>query len=310
MTTKKDFQSHLKESQGHGSSPLQLTIAKRLELKKAEDGQLCFCEYDKEKKENLFYPDPIEGVLIGEAMQMSAYSDYLGNRGGEYTSSFYFSKNDSIALFAPTPKGYEMVCKGDAATLEQYLTENATEKPKKRRVFFVLTTDGLYAIKTNLIMAIDQKKQVEKLLSTHTIKFTPALFEEQDPAIGKNAKKFLGKFRQKNPAKYLKLTPGRPLSDEMWDKIAGEKYADEFIAFKKAKTAASSSVEEESENDLDETQDKALAKGEKSAIYYGGTPTRSGKISPNANADAGITTNSVLDQGYQIPPERTNDLPF
>jgi len=220
MSTIKDA---LRTSQGSGNALPQLNIAKRISLKEI-GGEVVFSYYDKEIKENVEYPSPIVGILIGQAMEASSYSDNLGSKGGNYTSSYYFTNNDTIALFAHTPKGYEVVHKGNMEAIEAYIKKESTGNLKKKQVLFILTAEGLIAVSTNLSIAIDQVRTNKEELSEKYLVLTPMLFE------------YLGKFRQKNPPKYAEISTGKFISELDFDKWGAPKMIAEYKAWKEFKT--------------------------------------------------------------------------
>lgn len=229
------FSDKLKSSQSSGSTAPKLDIAKQVEIKEVEGGGVSFVTYDKEKEANVDIPNPIIGILIGEAMQMVSYSDNLGARGGNYRSSYYFTKEDHIALFAPSPKGYEVACKGTTAEVEDFIAKNSTSVVKKKRVLFVLTSEGLVAVTTNLIIDIDQRKAMADSLRTHMVVLHATVYAEGQTNISKRALAFLGKFIKKNPPKFAQMSVGDPITDGIWNQWDGDRYADEFLAFKKYK---------------------------------------------------------------------------
>lgn len=230
-----NFKDKLKDSQTTGSSSPQLNISKRVDIKEI-DGKAQFVVYNKETEKNEVIPSPITGILIGEAMQMSSYSDNLGSKGGTYQSSYYFHNSDVIALFAPTAKGYDIVAKGTPEEVAAFISKESTSKDKKRRVLFILTSEGLVALTTNLTIAIDQKKGIQDHLSSRLLVLTADTYEENVTPISKQAKEYLGKFRTKNPPKFANMELGNEITEKMWDDWKGSEYVDEFIAFKKSKS--------------------------------------------------------------------------
>jgi hypothetical protein len=237
-----NFKERLKATQGSGSSYPKLPIVATIELKE-DEGETVFQTYDKDSKTQVNYPAPIEGIYIGAAMQASAYSDNLGRNGGQYKSDFYV-RNNNIALFAPTAKGYEVVCKGDIEVIEAYLTSVGAPKAKKRQALFVLTTEGLVAVVTNLSIAIDQLTASKTALEENLIVLTPVLYSEDNPKITKKGKEYLGKFRTKNPPKFADISIGAPITEEIWENIGTDAVIDQFVAWKKFKEEGGETKEE------------------------------------------------------------------
>lgn len=232
MTTIKE---RLKSSQGSGNSIPKLNIAERISLKESESSGPVFAVWDKDAKENKIYPAPISGILIGTAMEATSYSDHLGSKGGNYTSSYYFTNKEQIALFAPTPKGYEVVHRGDMDSLESYIKQHSTGNLKKRQVLFVLNENGLLAIATNLSIAIDQIRQHKEELTERYIHLHPVLFSENDNRISRKAKEYLGKFRTKNPPKFAAITVGELISEEDFQNWNAEAVIEEYNVWKEFK---------------------------------------------------------------------------
>jgi len=232
MTSIKD---RLSKSQGAGNAVPKLEIAARIKLKEDATGKATFVTWDNEKKEDTLIDPPIKGILIGQAMEASSYSDNLGSKGGNYTSSYYFRNDESIALFAPSPKGYAIVAKGAMPVIEEYITKNSTSILKKRQVLFVLTEDGLVAVTTNLSIAIDQITAHKEELQEKYVLLNPQTFFEADTTISKKAKEYLGKFRQKNPPKYAAITVGDFISEEDFNNWKAESVIDEYMKWKEFK---------------------------------------------------------------------------
>jgi len=223
-----DFRDKLKESQQseQGNYP-RLDIALRVEPKQNAEGKMVFTTYDKEKQEIIEVSSPITGIFIGAAMQCSSFSSELGPNGGQYQSGYYLPKSE-IALFAPTAKGYQMVCKGAIKDIEAYLSAQGAPGAKKRQVVFVLGPKGLIAVSTNLSIAIDQISRQKDELLEKTIVLTPKLFEEEDPDISQKGKNFLGKFRNTNPPKFATISVGPDITQNLFDNLGTEAVIDSY----------------------------------------------------------------------------------
>lgn len=203
----------LQSSQGSANNIPKLDILHRITLKE-NNGEVYFAVWDKAEKVNVQFPVPIEGILIGQAMEAISYSDNLGSKGGNYTSSHYFTNNDAVALFAPSAKGYDVVHKGNMASIEAFVKENSTGNLKKKQVLFVLTQEGLLAISTNLTIAIDQIKTNKEALSERYVILHPQLYNATDKTISARAKGFLGKLVKTNPPKFATISVGELISEE------------------------------------------------------------------------------------------------
>lgn len=230
-----NIKEKLKESQGGGNAAPKLNLYQRIAIKD-NNGIPCFTVYDKDQKANVIIEAPIKGILIGQAMEASSYSDNLGSKGGNYTSSYYFTNNDKIALFAPTSKGYDVVCSGNMEEIEAFIKKESTGNLKKKQVLFVLNENGLIAVTTNLSIAIDQIRTNKEALSECYIILNPQLFAEDDTTITKKAKEYLGKFRTKNPPKYAAITVGELITEDDFQKWNTDNAIAEYALWKEFKT--------------------------------------------------------------------------
>lgn len=230
------FKDKLKSSQqaSGGTNFPKLNIAEVLEVKSDAGMGVSFFSYDKETQQNKDIGKKLKGIYIGSAMQLSSFSNDLGQNGGNYKSDYYVS-NENITLFAPTKDGYKKVKTGNLDEIEQYVVSQGAPKPKKRYVLFVLTSKGLFAVLTNVSIAIDQinvhkEALVEKYISLETKVFDPA-----SPTISKKAKDFLGKLVKNNPPKYAEITVADEISEDYFNSCNGEVYIDEYTAWREYK---------------------------------------------------------------------------
>lgn len=223
----------LSQSQGTGESFPKLNIVRRIDLKE-HDGTPIFSMYDKESKTNVPVNAPIKGILIGQAMQMSSYSDNLGSKGGNYQSDYYLN-NDNITLFAPSAKGYGIVAKGTKEDVEAFITKESTGLPKKKQILFVLTNIGLIAVATNLSISIDQINQLKDALKEKYIVLNPNIYNKDSKTISKRAKEYLGKFASKNPPKFAEITVGELITESDWEQWNAPATINEFFVWREWK---------------------------------------------------------------------------
>lgn len=241
-----NFKDKLKQSQGQVNTYPKIPIFKTVELKDDDsNGAPSFCSYNKETKLNEFSTEIITGIFIGAAMQMSSYSDSLGRNGGQYKSEHYVNNNHPVSLFAPKGEKYESVFKGTAPEVEEFIGKNSTSTAKKRQVLYVLTSDGIVAVITNLSIAIDQLGVNREALQENFIVLTPALFNESMTTISKKAKEFLGKFRQKNPPKFADITVGQPIEEKDWNYMKADEAVDAYVNWRKFKEKGGEVKQEE-----------------------------------------------------------------
>ncbi len=293
------IKDRLKGSQGSGNAIPQLSIVKRISLKEIT-GEVVFSEYDKDQKCNVEFPAPIVGILIGTAMEATSYSDDLGSKGGNYTSSYYFTNNDQIALFAPTSKGYEVVHKGNMDAIEAYIKTNSTGNLKKRQVLFILTEIGLLAISTNLSISIDQIRQNKEALQERYIVLNPKLFEESDTTISKKAKEYLGKFRQKNPPKFAAISVGDLISEPDFVSMGADEVIEEYKVWKEFKTKGG--IEKPKTDGESQTEE------EKSFAQTRNIDQPAAHATPIEQAYSGGTKKDGKNYGLASDP--SGDLPF
>lgn len=210
---------YLKQSQGSSYERIELPIAGRLDVREHE-GNIVFRTIKKTEDgiEEIFIDTPIEGVLIGKAMKLEAFSRGLGSKGGSYVSSYYFT-NELVVLFRPGQGGYKKFYAGDMKGAEAALVtdEIAPAKAiKKKQVFFVQRKEGLIEIMFNLSLAIDGLRNKKDEFINNQIILTPALYDPDDPDISKKCKEtYLGPLAATNPPKYAKVSIGSPITDQM-----------------------------------------------------------------------------------------------
>jgi len=219
------YKEKLKESQGDEKSFPKITTELNLILKE-NNGRPAFSFWDKDKEENVYSENPISGVLIGKCMVASIYDDALGMKGGTYRSTYYLTNKDEIALFG---NGGKIEVKGTIDELNAFANE-CTGNLSKKQVLFVMTTNGLIGVTTNITLAIGQFNSFDKdIFSEKEIVLTPKIYDPNDDSITPKTKKFLGKFASINPPKYASISVGKDIEgvDGLEDAI------DMFIEWKK-----------------------------------------------------------------------------
>lgn len=244
------FKDKLKSSQqaSGGASFPKLNIAEVLEIKSDGGMGVSLFSYDKESGQNKDFGKKMKGIYIGAAMQLSSYSDSLGPNGGNYKSDYYVS-NTNITLFAPTKDGYKKVKSGNLDEIEQYIVSQGAPKPKKRYVLFVLTSKGLYAVLTNVSIAIDQINTHKDALVEKYISLEAKIYSPDVTTISKKAKDFLGKLVKNNPPKYVEISVGDEISEEYFNSCNGEVYIDEYTAWREYKMGKTAEATEQAAQD-------------------------------------------------------------
>lgn len=203
---------------GSGVSGPKLDVKLWLSMAADTKGNPAFTWYDKDKKEQKQSKKAITGMFLGSAMKVSAFSRDLGPNGGFYRSSVYFNREMPIQVWSRSAKGAEKLCEGNLELIEEKLGAVADDKPSKKQVIFILTSKGVYAIETNLSLAIEQissaLKTDEKLFSENFMELTPEIYDPEDKSISEKCKTFLGPFAPKNPPKYAAIGIDGEISDE------------------------------------------------------------------------------------------------
>lgn len=232
-----DLLDRLNENQDSGSETPKLDITRRLELKFKNDDRkevgLCYWDSEAEDGEgaNVFIEEPLKGIYIDSYNVIEAYSDDLGRNGGTYHSTPYYRKEHSMALFG----GGEKVATGNYDDIMGFLNENSTDKGKTRKVILLLTEQGLFAIKTNMSIWIDQSNRIKNSLKTNLISITSAILDVKSDDHGMSAKciKVLGKLAKSNPPKYADVELGAEIKAKDLTKYGlTDEFLNEFIEWK------------------------------------------------------------------------------
>jgi hypothetical protein len=227
MTSIRDrFRNEAKQG---GSNFTKLSPDLTFEVKQNKDtGQVSFVYYDKEKKENRSIVKPIEGALIGRCMQASWFDANIGQRGGNWQTSFFYTK-DKVVLFKPGSTGYEKVMDGTFDEIDSYVrSRGVTATAKKAQVLFVKIKGTekplLVAVKTNLSIAITQLNGVTREMPfDYFVKLTPVAYEEGQVEFSKKTTQSTKNLMRTNPPKYASISFQKPMNDIEFDLLgAGE----------------------------------------------------------------------------------------
>ena len=222
---------NLKKSQGEASTYPRIEPKFTLSVVKTEDGKPSFRYYHNEGDH--FTQEKIRGIFIGSAFRLTAFSDDIGKKGGNYFSDYYLS-NKRIVLFMPGPGGVRVAGKGSLVDIEKHLVSEGAAAVKKRRILFVLIEKhGLVAIETNMTISIDQLKEFPKgTFLDFQMVLTPCVYFEGDPNVSKRAIDLLGRFIKKNPPNYALIEKGDPLTDEFYAKLNGDMYVEQYAVWR------------------------------------------------------------------------------
>ena len=233
-----NYRDKMKQSQQQGNDfpNFQSHIIQRYDLSEDADGNTAFRRWDKTAEENRYIKEPLQGIYLGDALQLSAFSDEIGANGGTFTSSYYFTNDNKIALFKPTSKGYEKITSGDIKFIESYISDNATGNIKKRKIIFLLIKEGVISIETNLIIYISHINALRKVdkdvFIDNMMKLVPMRYDAANPCVDKRAQGFLGKFVIKNPPRYVDIETGKSITDKIIEEWGAEKVIDDFISWR------------------------------------------------------------------------------
>ena len=235
MSTAKE---RLKDSQRSGGSNIpRLNIVKQLEIRDWE-GKPAFHWFDTTKKEDVYTTESFGGVYINAANRISAFDKNLGIKGGSYFSTYYFTNQDIVVLMAQNVRGgVDKVMSGTPIAIKEYIAAHFPGvQPKVHRILFVLNTEGLYAIKTNISLAIDQFNKMQDDFADRMMILTPTEYDPDDPEISKICKdKHLGPLAAKNRPKYAKITLGPEISDDMLEELGIDEVLANFKAWREYK---------------------------------------------------------------------------
>ena len=211
-----NWKDRLKNNQGGQEEAPKLGAIYHFEMKKNENrnNEVGFAYSKKDEQGNYetkFIHKPLEGILLGTAMRLSAFSSELGRNGGSYKSDYYWDRKN-IKLYNPIEK--KVACEGTMEQIEAFCVSNAENKGSKRQVLFVLTKLGVVTVTTNLTIAIDQYSVVRNNTAENFIKLTPELFNPTTSKVSSSGQKYLGKFAKKNPPVFASIELGRTITDE------------------------------------------------------------------------------------------------
>lgn len=218
------MKAQAKEGQGQSYTKLSPDVV--LSVKEV-DGKIGFSYYDKATKENKFIPKPIEGVFVGRCMSAEWFDATIGQRGGTWATSFYYSK-DKVVLFKPGSTGYEKVMEGNFDEIEGYLrSRRVSANAKKFQVLLVKMKWGgeakLVAVKTNISIAITQLKKVDADMQfDYYIKLTPKKYAEGEVDFDKKTTPATMNLMRTNPPKYASISFDKPMNDVEFDSLGAE----------------------------------------------------------------------------------------
>jgi hypothetical protein len=264
------YRDKLKQSQGTEKNFIKLDILHRIEVKaikttrQIEDPQTkemvdvvkktpTFQYYDPTKKDDeskgyVKFQQNIEGILIGSAMQLSIYSK---NLNASYFSDYFISKNNVIVFDPSKKKAFQGTLDG----AKSWFAANTDGKPTNRKVLFVLTKKGLFAITTNLTIAIDQLNSAGTSFQSKYIVLSAAIYKHDSKTISKKAKEFLGAVVSENPPNYCEISVGKEFTDDEAKAMDIEKHIDLFEIWKKSKESNPTTSEPITTSDVRELGD-------------------------------------------------------
>jgi hypothetical protein len=203
---------------------------KRVQIKE-HDGDVCFLMYKKNEDgggENINLGKELKGLLLGIATSYEAFDDKFGKNGGSWRTGYIFDKGNT-AVFDPTGK---FLMSADRETCKKFINAETGERPRFLTVYFLLTTDGIYAVYSNGTIGLDQQKRYKNsLMYNYAILNTEVYSKDSD--VTKEADEMLGKFRFKNPPKFANLKVGDPIDDDFAEEAGVDDAMDLFDHYKK-----------------------------------------------------------------------------
>ena len=246
------WKDKIKENQGTSTG---VTLgAKSVQVKRNDDGEVMFASWDKDNSCNV-WNKTITGVLVGQSNKLSAFCTELGKNGGQYQSAFYF-KNDDIQVYGQGKPFY----KGDYEGLLLALNSAGADKPSKKKVLFIQTSDGLLAVETNMVIGIDKLRQFQGEILENVIRLTASEYDPKNPRIAPKSVEYLGKFAVKNHPLYADIEVDQEITDSVAEALDLEEALDRFAEWKKFKLGGGEEVVDEktTEDELADLDDDDL----------------------------------------------------
>lgn len=189
------------------------------------NGYLTLSYYDKEKEARI-NEKSIEGVCIGRNTCIIDAFDTAVNKF--YTSTMYQRKTDTITVYSGGRKEFE-------GTVEQVKDKIKLLglKPRVRRLYVLITKDGFCSVKSHISCAIQLEKDssfYKDEWKNFSYVFSPAKYDKKD-FLDKSGKPLLSSAADKNNPFYVTIEKGRPITEEMLEKLNVKGLYDEFEAF-------------------------------------------------------------------------------
>lgn len=197
----------------------KLHIDKKLNVKlDKSDNKVKLGYYDTEKKQDVFFPGPITGILVGKCMQATWFDPSIGKNGGNWFTGYYATKN-KVALFKPGQQGADHVMTGTLDEVDQLLlSKGIRAAARKYQVYLVRmkTKSGdsiTIAVNTSLVIAITQgKKYTSDTAFDYYVTLTPKEYSVGDIEDSKVPSTTLA-LMEKNPPKYASISFDKPIND-------------------------------------------------------------------------------------------------
>ncbi len=235
------WKDKIKENQGGNNTP---TLgAKPVQVKRNDKGEVMFATWDKENSCNVWHKT-ITGVLVGQSNKLSAFCTELGKNGGQYQSAYYF-KNDSIQVYGQGKPFYN----GDFEGLLLALNSVGADKPSKKKVLFIQTSDGLFAVETNMVIGIDKLRQFQGEILENVIRLTAKEYDPKNPNIAPKSVEYLGKFAVKNHPLYADIDIDQEITDSVAEALDLEEALDKYAEWKKFKMGGGEEVVADAETE-------------------------------------------------------------
>lgn len=266
MTSIRDRLKNQIKAEGKNFTKLDVDRKLNVKLDKS-DNKVKFGYYDSEKKEDVFLPGQIHGILVGKCMQATWFDPNIGQNGGNWFTGYYATKN-KVSLFKPGPQGVDHVMTATLDEVDQYLlSKGVRAAARKYQVYLVRmkTRTGesiTVAINSSLVIAITQsKKYTQETPFDFYVTLTPKEYVKGDIEDSKVPSTTLA-LMEKNPPKYASISFDKPINDIDFEGMGAHTAIENFqkwlqeqkgeAAQTQQETAASQNPEPNSSGNIDD----------------------------------------------------------
>ncbi len=198
----------------------------RFERRYLDSKDSSFSWWDGDTQQRKTSKEPIIGIIMGEAMKLEVYS----TREEKFYRSNYYQNSRDVKLFSPDGK---LVKQGSLKEISNYAISTLGSHPKKKKIIWLATEQGVIELSSNLVLAIDQLKPIKRDDKMNfTFKFTPHLYAPSNMDVSNNAKEILGKIATKQPPTFFKMEKHGQINEQIVETFKLEDKLTTFIDWK------------------------------------------------------------------------------